>query len=256
VLIILPPSESKRQPPDTGPCLDLRQLSFPELNPLRRRMLDALRATSSSPDALRRLLVGPALIDEVLGNTVLDEVPTRHAVDVYSGPLYKGLDAATLTGTGARRLGKDVVIASSLWGLLRPNDPIPTYRLHVCARLDGLDRLEPHWRKLLPGLLASAAGESVVVDLRSPVYQSIGKPTGAESRTVVLKVGPAASQGGVGDVVAKRTRGEAARHLLESRAHADEPEVVGLILGERWPARTIEPHRPNDPWTVELRPLD
>jgi hypothetical protein len=57
VLIILPPSETKRPAPPSGPALDLEQLAFPALNPMRKRVMAALIETSTQPDALERLRV-------------------------------------------------------------------------------------------------------------------------------------------------------------------------------------------------------
>ena len=112
--------------------------------------MDALVATSQRPDALRRLFVGPSLAREVERNEHLRDLPTRRAVDTYAGPLYDGLDAGSWTAHAEERAAQRLVIVSALWGALRPADHIPPYRLHVCARLVGLDRLEPAWRTLLP----------------------------------------------------------------------------------------------------------
>ena len=70
----------------------------------------------------------------------------------------------------------------ALWGALRPADHIPPYRLNVCARLVGMDRLEPGWRSLLPPLLTDAAARrGPVLDLRSrSPYEAVGRPTGLD----------------------------------------------------------------------------
>ena len=56
----------------------------------------------------------------------------------------------------------------------------------------------------------------------------------------------------IGDVIAKRLRGEAAHLLLESEAEPNEPDEIADILGERWPARLEPPERKGRTWTLSL----
>jgi uncharacterized protein len=251
VLIVTPPSESKRPPPESGPPVDLEGLSFQELAPTRRRVIDALMATSARPDAFRRLGVRPGKAREVAGNTYLLELPALPVLDVYTGPLHDGLDYARLSKAAMARADRSLVVNSALWGLLRPSDHVPPYRLHVHAHLFGFGRLDATWRAVLPDVLAEAAGDDLVVDLRSVSYQAMGLPAGGSDRTVALKIdqGP---RHRIGDVIAKRVRGEAAHHLLESGADPGDPEALAEVLADRWPVRLSEPERRGDPWTMTL----
>jgi cytoplasmic iron level regulating protein YaaA (DUF328/UPF0246 family) len=221
---------------------------------MRRRILDALVATSAEPDAFRRLQVGPSLADEVVRNTWLTEQPTRPALEVYTGPLHQALDAGTLTAVARRRAGAQLVVISSLWGALRPTDRIPAYRLDVCSRLVGLDRLEPTWRTVLPAALREAAGSrGPIVELRSPSYQAVGMPDGLEERTVVVRVvRDDDGSGRVPNVPAKWTRGEVARHLLEADADPDDPEELITVLRDRWSVMVTPPARPGETWTATV----
>lgn len=249
MLIILPPSESKRLPPGHGDPVDLDALSFPELTAVRDQVLDAVIATSARPDAAKRLQVGPSVAAQVAQNALVRELPAVPVLDVYTGPLHAGLDAGSLSEAATERAGDSLVVASPLWGLLRPSDRIPPYRLHICSRLVGMDWLKPTWRPVLGPVLAEAAGShGVVVDLRSPNYQAMGMPTGLGDRTVNLHVDMKAGDGGgIGVVLAKQTRGQAARHLLETGEEPQDPEALAGILEDRWRTRLQELSDPASP---------
>lgn len=253
MLIILPPSESKREAPKAGEPVDLGGLSFPELTETRERILDALIRTSAGADAFRQLMVPPSLASQVARNTVIRELPTRPTLDVYIGPLHQGLAWATLSRDGAARAASTVVVTSPLWGALRPADRIPPYRLRSWASVVDVGRPDHAWRPLLPGVLATAAGSAgVVLDLRSREVQHMGTPSDLPERVVELRVRQWGNGRRIGDVVAKRVRGEAARHLLETGTEPSDPDALADALGDRWPVSLEPPSGPTRPWTLTL----
>lgn len=254
MLLLLPPSESKRTPPRRGAPVDLAALSFPELTGTRSRVLEALVATSARPDALRRLLVGPSLAGEVERNTRLATLPARPALEVYSGVLYEALDAATMSPAAKRRAATRLLVVSALWGAVRPGDRVPAYRLNICADLVGLGALEPTWRAVLGPVLAGAAGgRGLVVDCRSSSYVAAGMPDGLGDRTVMVKVlREVHGRRSTVSHMAKQTRGEVARHLLESGADPRTPDGLAEALSDRWRVELARPPRSGRPWAVQV----
>jgi cytoplasmic iron level regulating protein YaaA (DUF328/UPF0246 family) len=254
VLILLPPSESKNPPPKRGKPVDIDALSFPELTALRVQVLEAVIATSGRPDALGRLGVGDSIADEVARNTRLDELPARPVLEVYSGVLYNALDAATLSAAAKRRAAARLLVVSALWGAVRPTDRIPAYRLNMCANLFGVGPLKPAWRDVLGPVLADAAGpRGVIVDCRSSSYEAAGQPTGLGDRTVAVRiVRDTAGRRSVVSHMAKHTRGEVARHLLESGADPRRPDGLAEVLADRWSVELVRPTRAGRPWTLDV----
>lgn len=172
MLVLLPPSEGKAGGGD-GPPLDLAALSFPALRAVRERLVQAL--VSADPVALQAALRCPA--DEVAHDAALRTAGTLPALRRYTGVLYDNLDHATLRGTARRRADASLVVASALFGLLRPQDRVPAYRLSGGTVVPGLGGLAPLWRPVLQPELASASG--LVVDLRSGAYTALAQVPGA-----------------------------------------------------------------------------
>jgi uncharacterized protein len=99
MLVLLPPSEGKAQP-EAGEPVDLGSLAFAEeLREQREQLLDVLDPS-------------------------LREAPAAPAAEVYTGVLYQRLELPKLSA----KVRRQVLIASFLWGVVRPEDRIPLYR--------------------------------------------------------------------------------------------------------------------------------
>ena len=212
MLVLLPPSEGKAAG-GRGAPLDLDRLSHPSLNPVRARLVDALEAAArTDPDGLRTALGCP--LGEVEKDAVLRTSPTLPALRRYTGVLYEALSYATLSPAGRRRANASLRVASALFGLLSPTDPVPAYRLSGGTSLPGVGSLAAAWRPVLEPELAAAR---LVVDLRSGPYAALARVPGAVQVRVLRE------SDGARTVVShdnKHTKGRLARALCEDGARS------------------------------------
>jgi len=217
VLLLLPPSEAKTVP-DAGAPVDLGTLGAVSLTEQRSIVLDALAKVSAHPDALRLLGAGPSLVAEVARNLHLREAPAGPASTVYAGVLYVAAGLDDLPDDTARaRADRSVRIVSGLWGLVRPGDRIPAYRLSMRTDLPGVGPLAHAWRPLLGAELDPRARAELVVDCRSAPYVTAWRPATGGDQPGWVAVRVVRESGGRRTVVshpAKHTRGVLTRHLL------------------------------------------
>jgi cytoplasmic iron level regulating protein YaaA (DUF328/UPF0246 family) len=185
VLVLLPPSETKRDGGDADAPLDLARLSYPTLTAARRATLAATRALSRNRATMAAALkLGASQQFEVTRNRELRWSPTTPAIERYTGVLYDGLDARTLDARARLFAREHLLIHSAMFGLLGADDPIPAYRLSHDSKLPTLP-LGKLWREPISALLAAAGG--VILDLRSEAYVQLG-PAPAGPRSMVLRV--------------------------------------------------------------------
>jgi uncharacterized protein len=226
------------------------RLGFPSLHEPRAEVLDALVSlcTTDSPAGLEKaaavLGVGKTLTAEVERNARLATAPSARADRVYSGVLYEALDLASLEGAARRRATSWIAVASGLFGLVRPGDHIPAYRLSGDVTLPGIGNVGTFWSRRLDGAVRDAAGRGLVVDLRSSTYASFWRPDPETARRVVT-VRVLHEVDGTRKVVShfnKATKGRIVRAMLQDGGNPTTPARFAEHLGRLgW---TVEPGRP------------
>ena len=158
--ILLPSAEGKE--PGGNPLapdmFDYRSSNtfnyFSDLNPERRALIDAVQAQikDADDDELQSLfgVKGDTLADAVEANRAIYKSPLMAAVDRYGpGVMYSAMDFAGLPTGSQRRLLENGVILSGMFGLLRPDDLIPDYKLKMDAKVEGIGKVSSYWREPL-----------------------------------------------------------------------------------------------------------
>jgi cytoplasmic iron level regulating protein YaaA (DUF328/UPF0246 family) len=177
----------------------------------------------------------------VLLNARLRTAPTARADRVYSGVLYDALGLESLTAGAKRRAGSRVAVVSSLFGLVRPADRIPAYRLSGDASLPGLGPVAGIWREALGPAVTAAVGRGLLVDLRSGMYAAFWRPPAdlAPKVATVRVLHEVAGRRRVVSHFNKATKGRIVRALLEDGRDPRSPAKLAEVLTELG-------------WTVEL----
>ena len=236
MLILLPPSEGKNQPA-TGPVLDLGSLVFsPDLDRPRERLIRALENLGDRPleKAMKVMDLSPGLAGDIALNAQLGTSPTAPARDVYSGVLYERLGLAGLGKRASKRADEHLLISSALWGMTRPADPIPYYRLSMKPKLARIGGLGALWREPLAKAMAGSGFDEpgeIVLDMRSGSYSSLWKPKGAKLVAVRGFTESAGKRKAISHM-AKSIRGDVARVVLEAKSLPRDVDGVADLVSK------------------------
>ncbi|MDO3705925.1 peroxide stress protein YaaA [Micromonospora sp. C28SCA-DRY-2] len=259
MLVLLPPSEGKADA-GAGRRLDLTRLSLPELTPAREEVLAALVALATGDPETARAALGlsPGQAGELRRNARLREAATAPAGRIYTGVLYEALDLASLPPAALRAARRSVLVSSGLWGAVRLTDRIPPYRCPIGVKLPGVGALAARWRRALAPVLAEAAGDGPVLDLRSGAYAATWAPRGAlAERTVTVRVLHEREVDGVPvrSVVShfnKATKGRLVRDLLLAGARPRTADgLVTALRDLKYPVLE-QPTAPGRPRVVDV----
>lgn len=209
-------------------------------------MLDALVALTGRVDAGAVLGLGATQAGLVDLDRRVATAATARADRVYTGVLYDALGFANLSPAARRRSASRVAITSSLFGLLRPGDRIPSYRLSGDISLPRLGPVAKVWRATLEPAVREALGSGLLVDLRSTTYAAFWRPpTDLAPRVVTVRV--LHERDGTRQAVShlnKATKGRIVRALLEDGRDSRSPAALaGLLRDLGWQVEEGTPAR-------------
>ncbi|MFE9570903.1 peroxide stress protein YaaA [Streptomyces sp. NPDC006692] len=260
MLVLLPPSEGKAAS-GRGVPLKAESLSLPGLAEARAAVLDELvELCMADEDKAREVLgLSEGLRGEVAKNAELRTAGTRPAGEIYTGVLYDALELASLDPAAKRRAARSLLVFSGLWGAVHTGDRIPSYRCSMGVKLPGLGALGAYWRSVMAPVMTQAAGEGLVLDLRSSAYAAAWKPKGAVAgRTATVRVLHSQMVDGVEkrSVVShfnKATKGRLVRDLLTTgAAPADPAELVEALRDLGYVVEAAPPAKPGRAWSLDV----
>jgi uncharacterized protein len=180
-VILLPPAEGK-QPggnPFAPDMFDYRTSNtfnyFNELNPQRRKLINRLQETIREGEVDLEALFGvkgDALEEAVSANLEIFKGALMATLDRYSpGVMYRAMDFAGLPTGAQRRLLENGIIFSGVFGLLRPDDLIPNYKLKMDATLPEIGRVAAYWKPYLSPILNRRVEDKIVWNLLPGVHR-------------------------------------------------------------------------------------
>jgi cytoplasmic iron level regulating protein YaaA (DUF328/UPF0246 family) len=167
------------------------------------------------------------------------EMPTP-AMKVYSGVLYQALDWPSLSPAAKKRGELAIAIISAKYGVVRPSQRIESYK----EKIDNKAMRQPIAAALDP------IKTGLIVDCRSSTYKTVWR----SPIDITVEVRVSTVVDGVRTVVthmSKKTRGEIARWLLQSRSVPKSPEDVYAIVSEKYPC-ALTPSDGVEPWVLEV----
>jgi len=212
MLILLPPSEGKSSP-ESGELLNLTNLSFDtELCDVRTSLITNLIANAKC----------------------------RPAHEIYSGVLYQALNWEGLPKSAQNRGKKSVVIISALFGALRLNDYIPSYKVKMKNSI---------WKEAVTRALDSLESD-LVIDCRSSTYAGAWTPD--PTRTVAIRVFKVdGRKRTVITHMSKKYRGELTRLLLLEPVPPATPAQLAKIASRAFECELVKADG-NNPWKLDL----
>jgi cytoplasmic iron level regulating protein YaaA (DUF328/UPF0246 family) len=162
------------------------------------------------------------------------------AMNVYAGVLYQALDWGSLSPAAKKRGETALAIISAKYGVVRPTQRIESYK----EKIDNKAMREPVAAALDP------IKTGLIVDCRSSTYKTVWH----SPVDITMEVHVSTVVDGVRTVVthmSKKTRGEIARWLLQSRSMPKTPEDLYAIVSEKYPC-ALTPSDGVEPWVLEV----
>ena len=178
--ILFAPSEGKKPGgnPFAPDMFDYRSSNtfnfYHALEGARRHLIDTLHRVINQGTEMGPILgvKGVALEKAISANLEIYHAPLMAALDRYGpGVMYKATNFSGLPTGAQRRLLEHGIIFSGLFGLLRPDDLIPRYKLKIDASIPGIGKVSQFWRPHISKILNNQLTGTFVWNLLPKAHQ-------------------------------------------------------------------------------------
>ncbi|MDA3836220.1 MAG: peroxide stress protein YaaA [Nanoarchaeota archaeon] len=176
--LLLPPSEGKVEDVNrTTMYFDVRNSnSFVELNLARDEVYNHLLTVLNKRDLSEMSKVlelkGIPLQKAIIADANLNGGSTLPAIYRYSGVMFKAIDYAGMSHAKKENFNDAVLFVDGMFGLLRPLDLIPDYKLKINSKIPGFD-VSRFWRDELKGVLEEEFEGKVVIDILPDAHRRV-----------------------------------------------------------------------------------
>jgi cytoplasmic iron level regulating protein YaaA (DUF328/UPF0246 family) len=154
--------------------------------------------------------------------------------------LYQALGWNSLSAAAKKRGEKSIKIISAKYGAIEPMSKIETYKEKIENKT-----IAPQVSTVLDSIKTD-----LIVDCRSSTYKTVWHAP----IDITVEIHVSTVVDGVRKVVthmSKKTRGEIAKLLLQSRSIPNSPEDLYAIVSEKYPCALTPPIN-GEPWILEV----
>jgi len=180
-IILLPPSESKKTGGDeTKPLRLIKNFKkdnyFETLWIEREEIYGKLRETisKSTHEELEKILdlKGKNLQNAIEINSDLLNKETMPAIERYDGVMFKAIEYNKLNEKQKENFNNSTIFIDGMFGLLRPQDKIPEYKLKINSKFSDID-ITKYWKQNLIGLFHSLFKEKIIIDILPETHRKV-----------------------------------------------------------------------------------
>jgi cytoplasmic iron level regulating protein YaaA (DUF328/UPF0246 family) len=170
-IILLPPSEGK----NSQGILE-ESNSFFKLEKEREEVHTKLIETihKESEEKLEKLfdVKGNNLLKVIELNSNIINSNVTSAILRYSGVMFKAINFENMSKEQKENFNKSVLFIDGLFGLLKSNDLIPSYKLKISAKLLNLD-LTKFWKEKLKIILENEFENKIIIDILPEAHRKV-----------------------------------------------------------------------------------
>ena len=204
--VLVPPSEGKA-PGGKGRWQPASGTFGRRLGAARREVIEALGRTTLGEHELGARGALYERAGEANAAVAGNRATKRRAHERYTGVVWEHLAPSTIDDDRRRR----ILVPSALLGLVTADDPVPDHRLKFDVALDGIGRLDRHWRPhLTDAIKKHTTPQDTIVELLPKEHTAAIDLDAVAMRRHLVRT----TFAGISGHDAKAVKGALARYLL------------------------------------------